>query len=216
MANVKILKTVEWKDCKDELLRFVRGNISQYPTFATDFCEFLSAYPVIQHQEMLKELAKCLMTEHFHDVTEKVVAAENATLFALYPEEKASALETVVDYSLKGNVPVWCYLDCERKAVAQFGNLAGVGQAWIFCEGQENFSAAHFVEVDSQMMFIPVVFIRDLAVYRVLTETMKSKYLREYLPRQVGDLLSKKSHRTTNEELQINVHKSGIDNGDSL
>jgi hypothetical protein len=45
---------------------------------------------------------------------------------------------------------------------------------------------------------------------------MKSSYLRDYLPRETGDLLSKKSCRLDNNAVPVNPYKSGIDKGDSL
>lgn len=214
---VEILKTVEWKDCKNVLLHFAREKLNaSYIATPNDFCEFLMVNPLIEHQDRLKNLKEWLMTEPFCDVTEKVLAAENITLFVPEPEDQAAVLEIVVEHSLKEDITSWHYLDCQHKAVVKFQQLAGIKQPWIFCENNRNFSAAHLIEVDNQLKLIPVVFVKDLTLYRLLADMMKKSYLRDYLPSHTGDLLSKKRHHSQDKEFEINAHKSGIDNGDSL
>lgn len=214
---VKILKTVEWEDCKDVLLRFSEERLIKPVTMAhpCNFCEFLMVYPLVLHPDMMLQLKKWLMCEPFSDVTDEVLAIEDAMLFAHDDEgDGTHALGIALTHLCEDNT--WHYLDCNHLMVVRFLHLAGVANAQLFCVAEAERSVAHLVEINGDIALVPVLFTPHISPYRMLADKNNASYLRNYLPRVTGDLLSKKRHRAADMAPVSAFAGSGIDNGDML
>ena len=214
---VRILKTVDWEDCKDVLLHFSEKRLIKPVNGAQpcNFCEFLMNYPLILHPDMMLQLKKWLMSEPFNDVTNEVVAAEDASLFSQDDEGDGTHALGIALTGLCNN-NTWHYLDCNHLMVVRFMHLAGVANAQLFCAAEKCRSVAHLVEIRGNLTLVPVLFVNDITPYYLLANTKKLPYLREYLPRVTGDLLSKKRHRAPDEAPVSAFAGSGIDKGDML
>ena len=205
------------------VLHFLKEKITnaEFIREPTDFCELLGTYPMLLHEQYLSELKKRLLTEVFDDVTSEAVADENACLFSFNRNDEPALLEIAVTHlGVKDSTVSWRYADCRKNAVAEFCYRAGLNEVYLFCAVGGKRSVLHLLEVNGNLFAIPVVFDDDFEAYRSFAETECAKfgygYLRDYLPREHGDLLSKGRHRVTHEEPVSFTGNSGLDNGDTL
>ena len=220
---VKILKTVDWMDCKDVLLHFAKDKAEQKVSREpTDFCDFFATFPTLMWGEMLKEIAKRLMTEPFDDVTATAVANENSTLFIHGECKETLALDIILNHLMTEIFDLtWRYVDYQKNAVAKFCHSLEGDKVYLFCESHRDASVLHLVDYKERLIAVPVLFMTDFSEARKSADIdfhrFKQGYLRDYLPRDVGDLLSKKKHRPQTGEKTDGVQRSsGIDKGDML
>lgn len=217
----KIIASVFWEECRDYLAPLISKvfqasigeiagtvsakngagffspffvgqfmNAADFGVIDTAFClNKLASFPrafLALSKEEINDLATYLKE---HDKTWQIIDLEDK---CLYVSEKSEALETVLRYLrvLKSGekIPLWAYLDHEKKAVACFVYDRG-WQVRLFCKSEKECEALHWVE---HLGFVPVVFTKDISEYLENVRLAGGFCLKEYLPREFGDLLSKK------------------------
>ena len=210
-------KTVLWEGCKKEIctqaLKILGSPVKEFPP--KNFVEFISCYPGISKKAMMSFLKANLDKNCFVDASKEVYQKENECLF-ISGKGYSTALGVILRYLNQGNSAesVWCYLDIDKKAIVHFVNRNGwFAEAYFLSD--INFSAIHLVEMENSSLFIPVVFTTDLSEFTQNVSLRGDYYLQEYLPSDIGDLLSKKSCKkpVINDEVTM---MNGYDRGDCL
>lgn len=159
--------------------------------------------------EALRKLLEVMKKE---DVSTEVFQMEDKCLFSA---EQGEVLEIIINsletLNCGKKLPaLWIYLDDEKKAVAHFC-FEKKWQASLFCRSSRDVSAIHLVE---NIGFIPVEFKKDISEYLEEAHRAGDFYLKGYLPRDIGDFLSKKKGKPkTCSEKHIG---SSHDKGDFL
>jgi len=190
-----IKKTIPWnEDIRALFNKYARLQKSGLPPMAEpgNFVEFIANVP-LSCQDMAIFLAK--VTKHAKlkdiDVTKVTVKKENCCLFStrgvLY-----AAVEIILMYLLsEGNVPCWCYLDEDKKAIVHFVHKDGC-YAELYCLCSDTSSALHLISYKDKDFFVPVVFMPQLGDDLIAkTEEAGGYCLQQYLPREKFNCLSK-------------------------
>jgi hypothetical protein len=210
-------KTVLWDDCKKDIctqaLKILGPPAKEFPP--KNFVELVSSFPTVSKKAMMSFLKANLDKNCFTDASNEVYQKENECLF-ISGKGYSTAIGVILRYLSHGNSAesVWCYLDIDKKAIVHFVNRNGwFAEAYFLSDA--NFSALHLVEMENCSLFIPVVFTTDLSEFNQNVSLRGDYYLQEYLPSDVGDLLSKKSGKkhVVNSDAEV---KNGYDRGDCL
>ena len=190
----KNIKTISWKDSGAIFLKEARKVWSNVCKSApAEFITFIQAMSAVSSDILSFWLDNVVNSYHLQDFTESVTQDEDACLFKTNSESPV-LLSIVTDYLLYYTQPAeWCYVDEEKKAIAHFVKRNdGVYYAELYCLGKENSSYLHFKAKGYHKILIPVNFMEGLPL--VLKNKCSKKVLRDYLPREIGSLLSKRSH----------------------
>lgn len=209
----KYIKTISWKDSGTIFLKEAQWVWGEdiYKSLPTDFRSFIRTLSDVSSDVLTFWLDTVTDSYHFPDLTEAVTQDEDACLFKTNSESPV-LLDIVVDYLLyyTQKLPAeWCYLDSEKKAIAHFVRRNDGVYAEIYCLGKENSSYLHFKAKGYHKIIIPVTFIEEPTLLLLQKKCMR--ILRDYLPRETGSLLSRRSHRFSFSEPKS---KPGLDRGD--
>lgn len=213
-------KTIIWDNCKKEICtQAVKILAPPEKDFAPkNFVEFISSCSNVSKKAMMSFLKANLDKNCFLDASKEVMMKENDCM-SFSGKGSPSALQVILRHlkffaSGKNDRTIWCYLDTDEKAVVHFVNRNGwFAEAYFLSD--VNFSAIHIVEYENLSLFIPVVFTTDLSGVAQNVSLRGNNYLQNYLPSEVGDLLSKKSSRKTTANNEQSV-MCGYDKGDCL
>lgn len=209
-----ILTSVFYEDCKEYFAPFkfeqIEGRKADFEI--VKIAQALSTAPEASDKAALKDLAYALLD---NNKSEQILALEDKCMFS---SEQGEALKIVLHYlevlNSGASIPglwddadkekqaclsvlvypsLWAYLDDEKKAVVCFTHY-GKWQACLFCLNEKKLEALHICDT----ALVPVVFRKDISEYLNKAQLAGGFYLKEYLPRDIGDLLSKKASRSGN------------------
>lgn len=212
----KIIKTIQWTaESKGLFALCARTRKLGTATNAKprNFVEFVAAYPNCDLKSMTDFFRRYLLNDRFknHDVTNISTLSEDSCLFST-SGSKTETLDTVLSYlnvlNTGGTVPaLWAYLDDEEKSIVHFVNNKGF-YAELYCLSDENFSVMHLLETGKETYaFVPVIFTTEFPEDIVTKAFMTGKrHLREYLPRERFDLLSKGGKKSSGYPLPGKEH----------
>lgn len=192
--DLQIIKTIDWSDNKALILALAQRNLGTSKNKKADnFIDFLLSYPMVSNSKKCAFLEKIVMRNDVNDVTNIVTVSEDACLFSA----ECSVVKIIAHYieilNTGGKVPaLWCYLDCEKKAVIHFVNKSG-WYAELHCLCNETFSSLHLLKINGKKHILPVNFIDGtLSAVEKYVES-EDICLQNYRPRELYDLLSNKS-----------------------
>ncbi len=218
--DINIIKTILWSDSKEIVISLAEKSLGKPPKGKpNDFVEFISAYPSVNCKQMISFLEKVIQRKKINDVTSVAVVSEDACLFS-YEVDYPTALDIVFSglriLNTGGVLPsLWCFLDCDKKAVVHFVNKSG-WYAEVFFLCNEDFSVLHLVHDGSNTHVVPVVFTTDLSTLSELSPQEEESCLRQYLPRDLYSFLSKKGGKKKNHISKSEPKIIEQDNGDLL
>ena len=213
-----MVKTVIWDSCKDSLCAqaFKILGPPEKEFRSKSSVEFVSCFSNVSKNAMLSFLKTNLEKDCFIDSSLEVCPKENKCLFIEGCEQYA-AIDIILRYlncNKCSNAAIWCYLDINRQAIVHFVNRNGWFAEAYFLSDTEA-SAIHLVQNETLSLFIPVVFTTNLSEVEQNVFLRGEHYLQDYLPTQIGDLLSKKSGKRTNSNKEESG-KKGRDKWDNL
>lgn len=212
----KIIKTIQWT-AESKGLFALCARVRKLGTATNaeprNFVEFVASYPNCDLKSKTDFFRRYLLNDRFknHDVSDIATLAEDSCLFST-SGSRTETLDTVLSYldvlNTGGRVPaLWTYLDDEAKAIVHFVNNKGF-YAELYCLADENFSVVHLLETDKETYaFVPVVFMTEFPE-DIVTNTFATGncHLRDYLPRERFDLLSKGGRKSSGYSLPGKEH----------
>lgn len=207
----KFLVSIFFEDCKEYFapLDFPPPQDNNDVTKVARYLNNLkvTSADVSLYDGLLDGLLECFTK---NDQTQKILELED---YCLFIKSNGEVLNTVLRYlemTKDGKeLPAYAFLDSDKNAVVNFFYDDG-WQAALFCKCDKDFSALHL----SDYGFTAVVFKTDISQYQEKAQLEGSVCLKEYMPRELGDFLSKKANRT--ESISENNVQGRHDKGDLL
>ncbi len=215
--DINIIKTIQWSDSEETILALAEKCLGKPKNGKPrDFVEFISAYPAVDYKRMVAFVEKVVQRHTLADITSMAAISEDSCLFS-FSSDSPTALEIILS-SLRvlntgGVLPsLWCFLDCDMKAVVHFVNKTGwCAEAFFLCN--EDFSVLHLINDGKDTHFVPVIFTTDISRLAAKASQNEDSYLRQYLPRDLYSFLSNKSGKkkisTSQEKSKTVVHDKG-------
>lgn len=220
------ISTISWAHCNDLFLhgaQRVWGNdvFSQFRP--TDFVKLLTSLSHVQADTLNYWVYRMIKGYQFQDFTRTVVPDEDACLFSA-PKNDAPVLLSILILYLQNSKTItddWCYLDMEMKALAHFVKRNdGTWYCELYCLGAADASYLHVINDGYWDFLIPVCFMKDKEKFTLFCQSKvgkKSCVLRDYLPKDKFDFLSRRRQKATQPEQKGQSKKSyPVDRGDML
>lgn len=201
--DIIVSKTMLWSECKDIILPLAKLSLGKPKNSKpANFAEFVTAYPSICYGRIRPFLEEVSLRKCISDITDIALVSEDACLFSTEP---GSAMEIISGHlrilNSGGKLPsLWCYLDCDEKAIVHFVNKSGwYAEAFFSCN--EDFSVMHLFNDGWANQFMPVVFTTELEKYKGLAIKEGGNCLRQYKACDLYSFLSKSGKKNKNQDL---------------
>lgn len=213
-----MIRTIIWSDCKEALIDQASRKL-YFPCFKTveNFVDFFNYLKLVSKERICNFLKEEILHPSYVDQS-NVIGLENMCLFM---GDIASSIDIVLDRLNTLNRDsmldsLWCYIDCEKKAIVHFVRNDG-WYAEIYFSCEKDFSALHFIYDDNQAEFIPVIFSTDISKYLHNVDVNGGFFLHDYFPRDIANFIPKKSFKKKSP-VNVDVSKPTnlYDKGDNL